>query len=209
MKVSLNTDDLIAALDHGLRTVYGIAEAQRPYPAADHAEGLTRPEDRLAAARLMRVNHAGEVCAQALYMGQKLLARNPDTAAFMEKAAREEKDHMGWCLQRLRELDASPSRLGPLWYGGSFLLAMTAALAGDRYSYAFLTETERQVTEHLQRHLNELPPDDERSRAIVEQMAREESAHADNADNTAELPALIKFAMRQTSKILTRVAPHI
>ena len=164
--------------------------------------------ERRRAAGLMRVNHAGEVAAQALYRGQSLAARDTAVRAAMEEAAREESDHLAWCRTRLEELGASPSRLDPLWYAGSFALGATAGLAGDRWSLGFVVETERQVVEHLDDHLARLPAGDRRSRALLERMRADEQRHATRAHaaGAAALPPIVRGAMRAASKVMTRSA---
>jgi ubiquinone biosynthesis monooxygenase Coq7 len=156
----------------------------------------------------MRVNHSGEVAAQALYHGQALAARSERTRDLLLKAAREETDHLAWCEQRLRELDSRPSLLNPLWYAGSFAIGATAAAFGDRTSLGFVSETERQVEGHLDSHLARLPPQDGRSRAIVDAMRADEIAHGSSARaaGASELPAVVKILMRTTAKIMTRSA---
>ncbi|MEQ8661922.1 MAG: 2-polyprenyl-3-methyl-6-methoxy-1,4-benzoquinone monooxygenase, partial [Gammaproteobacteria bacterium] len=176
-------DRLVGRADAVLRTTTrtGLRQ-QRPYPAA--GVGDTASLDAAArrhAAGLMRVNHAGEVCAQALYVGQALLARNARTEAALAQAAREEGDHLFWCEQRLAELDAHPSRLNPAWFAGALAIGAAAALAGDRVSLGFVEETERQVVKHLDGHLEALPADDQRSRAVVRAMREDEARHAGDA----------------------------
>ena len=193
-----------------MRTVFGRpAVTGRPHPAADGgalepAVELSDPE-RLRAARLMRVNHTGEVCAQALYQGQALTAREPHLREAMEEAAREENDHLAWCEARLEELDARTSLLNPLFYAASLGLGTAAGLAGDRWSLGFLAETERQVVRHLEGHLLRLPRQDERSRAILEQMRVDEGAHATRAveEGAAELPAPLRRAMGLSARVMT------
>jgi ubiquinone biosynthesis monooxygenase Coq7 len=156
----------------------------------------------------MRVNHVGEVCAQALYQGQSLTARDPEARTTLERAAHEEEDHLAWSAERIRELGGRPSLLNPLWYGGSLALGLGAGLLGDRWSLAFLAETERQVEEHLSGHLAELPTADRRTRAVVEAMRSDEAKHRDTAValGAAELPAPAKAAMRLAAKLMTTVA---
>jgi 3-demethoxyubiquinol 3-hydroxylase len=202
-------DSAIAALDRALRALFAPARASRPAPAAaaGAAESLTEAERRGSAA-LMRVNHAGELAAQALYHGQALMARSEATRAMLMAAAQSESDHLAWCEQRLRELHARPSLLNPLWYGGSFLLGACAALVGDRASLGFVAETERQVEGHLDDHLGRLPPGDARSRAILETMRAEEIAHgatAAAAGGTA-LPLAVRVLMRHTARLMTGTA---
>jgi 3-demethoxyubiquinol 3-hydroxylase len=170
-----------------------------------------RPRPKPHAAALMRVNHAGEIAAQALYHGQALTARNPAVRAQMLAAAREETDHLAWCEQRVRELDSRTSLLAPVWYAGSFAIGALAGLSGDRTSLGFVEETEKQVVEHLESHMNELPPDDERSRRTVAQMKADEDRHADDARNNGALglPRPVRSLMRRTAGIMTRTAYHL
>jgi ubiquinone biosynthesis monooxygenase Coq7 len=159
----------------------------------------------------MRVNHVGEVCAQALYQGQALTARNPEARAALEEAAREETDHLAWCEDRLNELGGRKSLLNPLWYAGSFALGATAGVLGDKWNLGFLAETERQVEAHLDEHLRQLPEQDAKSRAIVEQMKEDEIRHAQTAVHygAAELPPPVKLAMRSMSMVMKRIAHRI
>lgn len=159
----------------------------------------------------MRVNHAGEIAAQGLYHGQALVARNPETRALLEGAAREETDHLAWCEQRLSELQDHPSRLDPLWYAGSFAIGAAAGLLGDRQSLGFVAETERQVERHLDGHLEQLPKSDARSRAILEQMRADEIAHGSLAQQAggAELPRPVREIMRATAQFMTTTARWI
>lgn len=201
-------DLLLAGFQRALDTVAGAAVAARPSPG----ETLPLPEldarARRHAAGLMRVNHTGEVCAQALYDGQAALARDPATRAHLETAAAEETDHLAWCAGRLQELDDRPSLLNPLWYAGSFAIGAAAALAGDRWSLGFVVETERQVEAHLGEHLQRLPPSDLRSRAILEAMRIDEARHADNAMERGgrKLPPPIPALMRGASAMMKAVA---
>ncbi len=207
----MNLDNLITAFDNSLRTVFAPARGARPSPAAELPEqGLNETEKREAEA-LMRVNHVGEVCAQALYQGQALTARNPAAKAALEEAAREETDHLAWCEIRINELGGRKSLLNPLWYAGSFALGATAGLLGDKWNLGFLAETERQVETHLDEHLHQLPEQDAKSRAIVEQMKQDEIRHAQTAVHygAAELPAPVKSAMRAASMLMKRIAHHI
>lgn len=199
-------DQAIACLDQGLRLVFGPApSADRPNPATKTAAPPLSPGARDLAGRLMRVNHTGEICAQALYQGQALTARSPRVQAKLERAAQEENDHLAWTAQRLRELGARPSYLNPVWYAGSFTLGAIAGLAGDRWSLGFLAETERQVVEHLERHLVRLPAEDGKSAAIVAQMREDEGRHATTAERAGavDLPAPVKRLMRFASAIMT------
>jgi len=179
-----------------------------PVPGTDLRDLDSSKEHRLRSEGLMRVNHAGEVAAQALYHGQSLAARDPAVRETMAKSASEENDHLYWCDERLRELGGRTSLLNPFWYFGSFMFGVTAGIAGDRWSLGFIAETERQVVRHLEEHLNELPPDDARSRAILQRMKRDEAHHATVAIETgaAGLPEVIKILMRAASKVMTTVA---
>jgi ubiquinone biosynthesis monooxygenase Coq7 len=209
-------DRLIISADHALRTLAGAVHAARPNPAdiplasAASAPELEGEERRLAGA-LMRVNHVGEICAQALYQAQALTARSPELRAQMVAAAREETDHLAWTQQRLEELGDRPSLLNPLWYAGAFAIGLLAGRVGDRTSLGFVVETERQVEQHLVGHLDRLPAADTRSRAIVQQMAEDERQHADAAldAGAAELPAPARWAMRAVAKVMTTTAHHI
>ncbi|MDQ6966407.1 MAG: 2-polyprenyl-3-methyl-6-methoxy-1,4-benzoquinone monooxygenase [Mariprofundaceae bacterium] len=209
-------DTLIGQLDHVLNNVFCEQASSRPYPADElPSDGLT-PEplsvqEKQTAAGLMRVNHAGEISAQALYQGQSLTARDPSLRGRLAQASIEESDHLNWCRRRLRELDAHPSRLDPFWYAGSFTLGMAAGLAGDRWNLGFLAETEYQVVRHLDAHLAALPEPDARSRAIVTQMKEDELGHAHLAEDlgAADLPPVVKGLMKLTSRVMTSLAERI
>jgi ubiquinone biosynthesis monooxygenase Coq7 len=206
-------DNWLAALDNALRTVSGAAHASRPSPGnADAATVSPLPPDakRLSGA-LMRVNHVGEVCAQALYEAQALTARSDAVRQQMERAAREETDHLAWTAERLQALGDRPSLLNPLWYAGAFALGLAAGRAGDRWSLGFLVETERQVEEHLAGHLDRLPPEDAASRAIVAQMKIDEAQHADAAEAAggAKLPRPMRWLMRGAAKVMTTTAHYV
>src|SRR5881396_1282974 len=162
-----SVDQLIGELDRALRAVAGVARSSRPSPGEGVPESELNAEERAHAAALMRVNHVGEVCAQALYQGQAMTARDSTHKAALEQAAREEEDHLAWSAERIRELGGRPSLLNPLWYAGSFAIGALAGALGDRWNLAFLAETERQVEEHLTGHLDALPAADERTRAVV------------------------------------------
>jgi ubiquinone biosynthesis monooxygenase Coq7 len=204
------TDHLIARVDNTLRTLSGTVRATRPNPAGDAAEGV-QPEDRAAAGALMRVNHVGEVCAQALYQAQALAARTPELRAHMDRAAREEGDHLAWTQERLAELGDRVSLLNPLWYAGAFGIGLLAGQLGDRISLGFLVETERQVEQHLAGHLDRLPASDARSRAIVQAMQDDERRHADDALAAGgdALPAPVRWLMRGAAKLMTTTAARI
>lgn len=206
MSAATVVDSLIGIADEALRTLFAPAHAARnPQLPADTP--LSDAEKRHAAG-LMRVNHAGEIAAQGLYRGQAACSRSPATRDFLQHASAEEGDHLAWCESRLRELGATPSRLNPLWYLGSFVIGAAAALAGDRISLGFVNETERQVEGHLDGHLQQLPPQDLRSRGIVELMKADEAGHAQAARNAgaAELPAPVRTLMRHTARIMTGTA---
>ena len=204
-------DHLIQELDRGLRTVAAANVAARPNPGDGSKESVVEDGARRHAAALMRVNHAGEIAAQALYHGQALTARNPRTREALLQAARDETDHLAWCEQRVRELDDRTSLLAPVWYAGSFAIGALAGLAGDRTSLGFVAETERQVIEHLESHLHALPEGDERSRRIVEQMRDDEARHGKEASAAGgrELPRPVRDMMRRTARVMTRTAYRI
>ena len=204
-------DRLIAGFDLALRTVAGVHRAARPSPARRSPEGTLGEHERAHAAALMRVNHVGEVCAQALYQGQALTARNPENRQSLQRAAREEEDHLAWTADRVRELEGRLSLLNPLWYAGSLALGVAAGALSDRWSLAFLAETEHQVEQHLAGHLEQLSPADARTRAVLEQMRGEEASHRATAIalGAAELPALARFAMRAMARAMTTVAYRI
>ncbi len=191
-------DQLILQFDRALRTVFAPAQARRESPGAGANDSEMKAEEKTASVRLMRINHTGEVCAQALYQGQSLTARNPEIRATLSCAANEEQDHLAWCEERLNELGGRKSLLNPLMYGGSFALGTLSGLLGDRWNMAFLAETERQVEGHLSGHLDQLPASDAKSHAVLEQMRQDEAAHAVTADShgAAEMPEPIKVAMR-------------
>lgn len=197
-------DQILTAADEALKTLSGVAGASRATPGREAGEG----SDPRLSAGLMRVNHTGEICAQALYSGQSLFARDPRVRDTLRSAAAEERDHLAWCRARLDELGSRPSLLDPLWYGGSFVLGVASGIAGDRWSMGFLAETEAQVERHLEGHLDRLPPDDARSRAVVAQMCDDERRHgaAGREMGAAELPLPVKLAMRAASKVMTGTA---
>jgi 3-demethoxyubiquinol 3-hydroxylase len=199
-------DRLLIAADNALRTVSGAAVASRPAPGPRGSK--VEEADRAHVAGLLRVDHAGEVCAQALYAGQALVARDPEVRRALEVAGSEERDHLAWCAERLGELDDRPSLLTPLWYAGSFSLGVVSGLAGDRWSMGFLVETERQVEHHIDGHLESLPPDDDRSRAILGKMREDETRHAETGERLggAPLPAPVRGAMRIVAKVMTTTA---
>lgn len=204
-------DKLITEFDRALRTVFAPAASLRPHPDAELAEADLDTEARRHAAGLMRVNHCGEVCAQALYQGQALTARDGKAREALRQAAHEEVEHLAWTERRIAELGGRQSLLNPLWYAGSLAMGVTAGLIGDRWNLGFLAETERQVGEHLASHLQELPTQDARSRAIVSQMHVDETQHAEMAVTlgAAELPLPAKAAMRAMSKVMTTLSYRI
>ena len=201
-------DALILQFDRALRTVFAPAVSRRPHPDDGVPEGALSDAERRQAAGLMRVNHSGEVCAQALYQGQALTARNPEAARALREASEEETEHLAWCERRLTELGSHKSYLNALWYTGSFAIGVLAGALGDRWNLGFLAETERQVEGHLDGHLQRLPEQDAKSRAIVEQMKADEIRHAETAiaHGGAELPLPVKLAMKLSSKIMTQTA---
>jgi len=203
-------DQLIIALDGGLRTVFASPHAARAYPASAPEATLTDPE-RAHAAALMRINHVGEVCAQALYSGQSLTTKNETVRAELRQAASEETDHLAWCEQRLVELGGRKSLLNPLWYSGAFTMGLLAGTLGDKWNLGFLAETERQVEAHLDGHLQQLPEADARSRAVVEQMKTDEALHAQTAvtHGAATLPKQVQRAMRFASNVMRATARRI
>lgn len=207
----MSVDQILAGFDQALRTVAGVAVSMRPNPAADAAETTLSEADRRHSGALMRVNQVGEVCAQALYQSQARFAGSPQLAAQFTAAAREEADHLAWTSQRIVELGSHASLLNPLWFAGSYLLGMGAARLGDARSLGFVVETERQVEAHLNEHLDHLPADDYKSRAIVTQMRADEAAHgaAAQALGAAELPYLLRQAMRLMGKAMTSTAYYL
>lgn len=204
-------DRLLIGFERALNTVSAPAVAVRPNPGDVEPRPALTEIERRHAAGLMRINHTGEVCAQALYDGQSALARTGDIRTYLQHAAAEETDHLAWCGERLRELDSRPSLLNPLWYAGSFALGAAAAAVGDRVSLGFVIETERQVEAHLADHLARLPADDARSRAILAAMQADEVRHADNARarGGVALPAPIPRLMRAASALMKAVAYRI
>jgi ubiquinone biosynthesis monooxygenase Coq7 len=204
-------DDLVVSFDRALRTLTGLATSSRPVPGAGLPEAELSPEERRNAAGLMRVNHTGEVCAQALYAAQALVARNPETRRDFAQAAREEEEHLAWTQGRLSELSDRVSLLNPLWYAGSFAIGLAAGIAGDRVNLGFVVETERQVEEHLTGHIESLPIADGRSRAIVEQMRDDEARHGAMAQaaGAAELPLPVRGLMRLAAGVMKVVAYRI
>lgn len=202
-------DQLIVQFDQALRTLIpGSSTARRASPAVSVPEAELDASERKRAAGLMRINHTGEVCAQALYQGQALTAKLPDIRQAMEEAAQEEVDHLAWCEQRLQDLDSRASLLNPAWYAMSFGLGAAAGLAGDKWSLGFVAETEEQVCEHLKEHLERLPANDEKSKAVLQQMLVDEKVHGDTARQAggATLPLPVKLGMQLLSVVMKRTA---
>lgn len=205
------TDRLLSRVDNALRTLSGAVYAARPNPAGPMAAEDLAPEDRRLAGALMRVNHVGEVCAQALYQAQALTARTEVLRQQMDRASREEGDHLAWTQQRLVELGDRTSWLNPLWYAGAFGIGLVAGRLGDGVSLGFVVETERQVEQHLAGHLDRLPAADTRSRAIVAAMKDDEARHADEALDAGgrAMPAPVRFLMRSAARVMTATAHRI
>jgi ubiquinone biosynthesis monooxygenase Coq7 len=205
-------DGFIIEFDRALRSIVGATPMRRSVPESSTMnESKLSAEEKKHAAGLMRVNHVGEVCAQALYQSQKLHAKSDDLKNKLEHAAIEEEDHLAWCERRLEELDSRPSLLNPVWYAGSFALGSIAGLAGDKISLGFVAETEKQVEHHLDEHLKELPSNDHRSRAIVAQMRADEIAHGQMAiqEGGVELPSAVQQVMKTMAKVMTVTAYRI
>jgi ubiquinone biosynthesis monooxygenase Coq7 len=199
-------DNLIVEFDKGLRTVLAEAQTVRPFPDRDCQENPMDAAEKRMAAGLMRINHSGEVCAQALYNGQALTARNPATEAALREASQEETEHLAWCEKRIHELGSHKSLLNPAWYAGSFALGALAGALGDKWNLGFLAETEHQVGSHIESHLHQLPQQDAKSRAVLEQMKIDEAKHEATAitHGGAPLPLPVKLAMKLSSKIMTK-----
>ncbi len=204
-------DQLIIGFDRALRTLSGTVQAVRPAPGSDLPHSDLSPEERRHAGGLMRVNYTGEVCAQALYAAQALVARDAAVKERFAQAAREEEEHLAWTRRRLDELGDRPSLLDPLWYAGSFAIGVVAGVAGDRTNLGFVVETERQVEEHLTGHIDRLPPNDAKSRAIVEQMRDDEIRHGAMAleAGASPLPGPVKYLMRRAADVMRAVAYRI
>lgn len=206
-------DKLIVEFDRGLRSLLGVTRTARPYPAAglDEGDALLTPEERQHAGALMRINHVGEVCAQALYQAQKLATKSATLKEAFAEAAAEEEDHLAWTAIRIEALGTRPSLLNPLWYAGALAIGFVAGRLGDRVSLGFMAETERQVEHHLDGHLTSLPAGDAASRAVVEQMRVDEIKHAHTATDAGgvDLPFPVVAAMRAASKVMTRTAYYI
>ena len=204
----LNLDRLIINFDKGLRTLFAPAPTVRPVPGAALPDAALSESEKKLAGALMRVNHTGEICAQALYQGQAMTARQPEVQQALEQAAWEETEHLAWCEQRIAELGTHKSLLNPLWYTGSLAIGALAGALGDKWNLGFLAETENQVGRHLEGHLQRLPSQDAKSRAILEQMKTDEAQHATTAlqHGGAPLPAPVKLAMQLNSKVMTSLA---
>jgi ubiquinone biosynthesis monooxygenase Coq7 len=205
-------DHFLGGIDQALRTVLGPPpHANRSNPASTRPDAELNSAERAHVGALMRINHTGEVCAQALYQGQAMTARLAEVREKMEQASEEENDHLAWTAERIRDMGTHTSYLNPLWYAGSFTIGALAGVAGDKWSLGFVAETERQVVVHLEGHLGRLPPQDEKSRAILEQMKDDEAHHATVAieSGAAELPPPIKRLMRLTAQIMTTLVYRI
>lgn len=204
----INLDQFIIGFDKGLRTLFAPAQTLRNVPGDALPDGQLDETQRRISAALMRVNHTGEVCAQALYQGQALAARDTSAKAALEQAAQEETEHLAWTERRIAELGGHKSALNPLFYAGSFAIGAVSGVLGDKWNLGFLAETERQVVRHLESHLERLPAEDQKSRAIVSQMRDDEARHATTAINHggAELPSPVKAAMQASSKVMTESA---
>jgi 3-demethoxyubiquinol 3-hydroxylase len=204
-------DRLIVEFDKGLRTVAAQAISRRPHPDANIQEAALESADKRHITALMRINHCGEVCAQALYNGQALTSRNLVTVAALQQASAEETEHLAWCEKRITELGGRKSTLNPFWYVGSFALGAVAGALGDKWNLGFLAETERQVGKHLKSHLDQLPEQDSKSRAVLEQMYVDELHHAESAiqQGGAELPKPVKTVMTVMSKVMTGVSYYL
>jgi ubiquinone biosynthesis monooxygenase Coq7 len=207
----LTTDKLICAFDTGLRTLFAKPHSERAHPDTGFEEPLLNEQEKKHVSALMRINHTGEVCAQALYSGQALTAKNAATSITMQQAAREETEHLAWCESRIEALGGHTSVLNPLFYAGSFAIGAVAGALGDKWSLGFLEETEKQVGAHLASHLDQLPIADEKSRKIIEQMQTDEAKHANDAkqQGAAALPLPVKFCMKKMSELMTSTTYHI
>lgn len=207
----MDLDKLISTFDTGLRTIFAKPMPSRARPDADIQDAPLSDEEKQHAAALMRINHVGEVCAQALYSGQALVSRDDTIVNALKQAAIEETDHLAWCEGRIAELGGRKSLLNPLWYVGSFGLGVTAGLLGDRWNLGFLAETEKQVEAHLASHLDMLSPDDRKTRKIVEQMQSDEREHASTAQQLGgiALPLPVQFGMKIASKMMTKTAYYV
>lgn len=201
-------DTLVSEFDKALRAVFATAPTRRPMPGADLPEADMSDEEKRHVAALMRVNHCGEICAQALYQGQALSSRNPAVRRELEQAAWEETEHLNWTERRIAEMGGRKSILNPLWYAGSLAIGVVAGKCGDTWSLGFLAETERQVEGHLENHKARLPVQDRKSWEVLEQMKADEMRHAETANHygARELPAPVRFAMKLSSKLMTRLS---
>lgn len=199
-------DTLIIEFDTGLRTLLAKAKSVRPHPDADIAEATLSDAEKNHASALMRVNHTGEVCAQALYSGQALTSHSANTVAALRQAALEETEHLAWCETRIAQLGGRTSLLNPVFYAGAFTMGAIAGVLGDKWNLGFVAETEKQVEAHLASHLDKLPQSDQKTRKIIEQMQQDEAHHADEAKRlgAAELPAVAKALMKQMSSLMTK-----
>ena len=208
MKDTFTLDKLIVEFDVGLRTLFAKPHSLRAHPDADIAEATLNTTEKNQVAALMRVNHTGEVCAQALYSGQALTAHRPTITAALKQAAQEETEHLAWCETRIQQLGGHTSLLNPLFYAASFSMGVVAGALGDQWNLGFLAETEKQVEAHLADHLQQLPQADQKTRNIIEQMQIDEAKHADQAIQygAAELPEMAKFLMQKVSKLMTMAA---
>lgn len=205
-------DKAFIGFDQALKTLtHQAPSTHQPYPAAGVDDAALSPEEARLAAGLMRVNHTGEICAQALYHGQASVSRSAPLTAHLKTAALEEGDHLQWCQQRLNELGSHTSYLNPLWYVGSYFIGATAGLIGDQWSLGFVVETEKQVIRHLSGHLERLPTADHRSRAILSQMETDETKHRDDAEHAGAhpLPAPVKIMMQGLSKVMVKTAYYV
>ncbi len=205
-------DRLFMNLDQALRTLFGRPQVtERPNPSLDVPDTQLDETERDHIGRLMRINHTGEICAQALYQGQALTARDPQVRESMQRSAAEENDHLDWCEQRVEELGGRLSLLNPLWYAGSFTIGAVAGVAGDKWSLGFVSETENQVENHLDHHLDQVPSSDQRTRAILEQMKADEMQHGQKARDhgAATLPGPVRLLMTATAKIMTTAVYRI
>lgn len=208
MNSTRTLDKLIVEFDVGLRTLFAKPHSLRSHPDADFAEANLDATEKNQIAALMRVNHTGEVCAQALYSGQALTAHHPATTAALKQAAQEETEHLAWCETRIKQLGGHTSLFNPIFYAASFSMGVVAGALGDKWNLGFLAETEKQVEAHLADHLQQLPRADQKTRKIIEQMQIDEAQHADQAIQygAVELPAVAKFLMQKVSKLMTTAA---
>lgn len=207
----MTLDAAIIAFDRGLKTVFGRPQGTRPTPGEALSDAPLNEQERRLSAALMRVNHCGEVCAQALYQGQALASKDAHIKQTLSQAAEEEEDHLAWCEQRIAELGGRTSLLNPLWFAGSLGLGYAAGRLGDAWNLGFLKETEKQVERHLHGHLERLSPQDEKTRAIVEQMKIDEAEHAHTAETLGarELPGPMKLAMKLSAKVMTTLSHRL